>query len=129
MDERISVVAAYIKKDGRVLLTKRPLHKPRGGLWEFPGGKLEPGENPENALIREIKEELGIEIKVGEFLAEIDHDYPEIKIRLMCYVADIVKGEPCSLEGQKIAWVLPEDILDLKLAEADQKLWQKLKQL
>ncbi len=123
MKERILVVAAYIKRDEQLLLTKRPANKAQGGLWEFPGGKIEPGESPKNALIREIREELGIEIEVGDLLAEIEHDYPEVKIKLICYAAKIIEGEPRPLEGQKITWISPKDVINLELSEADQRLW------
>ncbi len=124
--KRLPVVAALIKKDGKILLARRPATKARGGLWEFPGGKIEPEERPEEALCREIKEELGIEIEVGPILAEVEHDYPEIKIRLLGYEGKIIHGTPAPLEGQKISWFRPEEISGLELAPADRKLWQKL---
>ncbi len=125
---RLSVVAALIQKEGKILLTRRPEGKARGGLWEFPGGKIEPKERPEEALYREIREELGVEIEVGRILAEVEHDYPEIKIRLLCYEGEILRGTPVPLEGQKISWFRPNDIASLELAPADRKLWQKLSQ-
>ncbi len=124
--KRLPVVAALIQKDGKILLARRPEGRARSGLWEFPGGKIEPEERPEEALYREIKEELGIEIKVGPILAEVEHDYPEIKIQLLCYEGEILRGTPVPLEGQKISWFRPNDIGNLELAPADRKLWQKL---
>ncbi|NPB09791.1 MAG: (deoxy)nucleoside triphosphate pyrophosphohydrolase [Thermodesulfobacteria bacterium] len=120
------VVSAFIQRDSRILLARRPEGKLRGGLWEFPGGKLEEGESPEEALRREIKEELGVEAEVGRLLAEVEHRYPEVYIRLLCYETAI-QGEPRPLEGQTLSWFLPHEIDDLPLAPADRKLWSVIK--
>ncbi|WP_022853028.1 (deoxy)nucleoside triphosphate pyrophosphohydrolase [Thermodesulfatator atlanticus] len=122
------VVAAFLKIDGKILLTKRPLNKKRGGLWEFPGGKLEAEESLSEALVREIKEELGLEIRPGEVLLSIDYDYPDVAIRLFLFSCDICAGEPHPLEGQKIGLFSPEDIERLLLAPADRLVWEKLKE-
>ncbi|AEH45721.1 NUDIX hydrolase [Thermodesulfatator indicus DSM 15286] len=124
---RFPVVAALLLKDGKVLLTQRPPGKIRAGFWEFPGGKLEKGETLEKALEREILEELGLKVAVGQKLAEVDFNYPEAAITLHCFRCEILSGTPQALEGQKIGLFLPSDIENLSLAPADKLLWQEIK--
>ena len=125
--KRFPVVAALITRGGKVFLARRPEGKLRGGLWEFPGGKLEEGEEPREALARELEEELGIKAKVGELLAEVEHDYPDVSIRLLCYACEILEGEPQPLEGQGLGWFSPAEVDKLELAPADRLLWQRLR--
>ncbi|OAG28634.1 (deoxy)nucleoside triphosphate pyrophosphohydrolase [Thermodesulfatator autotrophicus] len=125
--KRFPVVAACLLKDGKILLTQRPPGKIRGGFWEFPGGKQEEGETLEQALKREILEELGLKVSVGPKLAQVDFDYPEAAITLYCFSCEIVSGSPRALEGQKIGLFLPSEIEKLPLAPADKLLWEKLK--
>ena len=125
--KRFPVVAGVIVKEGRILLARRPKGKKRAGLWEFPGGKLEPQEGPEEALKRELREELGVEVSVLKRLAEVDFDYPEVPIRLMGYFCRLEEGEPRPLEGQGLGWFSPEEVEGLKLAPADILLWKEVK--
>ena len=121
------VVAAFIQnEEGLILLARRPQGKKRGGLWEFPGGKVEEGETLEEALAREIEEELGVRPKVGKLLATVEHQYPEVAIRLFCFQAWLPQ-EPRPLEGQELGWFKKEEVEALPLAPADQKLWALLK--
>ncbi len=122
----LPVVAAFIRRRGRILLAKRPEGKARGGLWEFPGGKVEEGEGLREALARELEEELGVAPWVGEVLAEVEYQYPEINIRLFCLEAGI-NGEPYPREGQELGWFAPKEIDHLSLAPADRILWSLLK--
>ncbi|WP_456431186.1 (deoxy)nucleoside triphosphate pyrophosphohydrolase [Thermosulfuriphilus sp.] len=130
MIKRTQVVAALILNEtkGTLLLCRRPEGKIRGGLWEFPGGKLEPGEDLETALFREIAEELGIEIEVKDLLSVVDHDYPEGRIRLYGFLARIRRGCPQALEGQSLAWVAPGEVGRLNLAPADRRLWEAIEE-
>ena len=117
---RVHVVAAVIRDGaGRVLLARRPPGGPHAGLWEFPGGKVEPGETPEAALAREILEELGVVVAVGARVAAVDHDYSHLSIRLCAYRCRVVRGEPRGADGQPVAWVRPRDLPAWPLPEAD----------
>ncbi len=128
MSEKPVLVVAGLLRDssGRILLSRRPAGKARAGLWEFPGGKVRPGERPEEALRRELREELGIEVEVEEELGRVIYAYPEITVELILFE---VKGEgvPRPLEGQEMAWFSQEEIEDLPLCPADQNLWRHLK--
>ncbi len=126
--KRFPVVAAFLQRDGKVFLAKRPEGKLRGGFWEFPGGKLEKGEAPQVALKRELFEELGIKVKVGNLLAKVKYDYPDVAIELLCYACEIIEGEPKPLEGQGLGWFGPAEIEKLRLAPADERLWRKIRQ-
>ncbi len=116
------VVAGAIERDGAYLLCRRPEHKARGGCWEFPGGKLEAGESVAAALVRELREELGIEIRAGESLACVEHAYPDLCICLTLLHAEIVCGEPQLLEHTELRWVKPAQALELELCPADRAL-------
>lgn len=116
----VEVVAAVIRDAaGRVLLAQRRPGGPHGDLWEFPGGKVEAGESPEEALAREIREELGVAIRVGERLTRVDHAYPHLHIRLSAYRARIREGTLRALHCQAFCWVAPERLLDRPMPEAD----------
>lgn len=116
----IEVVAALLRdRRGRILLTRRPEGKPLSGLWEFPGGKVEPGERPEEALARELFEELGIEVGGLLPLIAIRHPYPEGVVRLRLYEVEAFSGEPYGREGQEVAWFAPESLLKLPMPPAD----------
>ncbi len=108
---RIDVAAAVIRgADGRVLIARRPLDKHQGGLWEFPGGKIEPGETAEAALHRELHEELGIRVREARPLIRIRHDYPDKAVLLDVWEVGAFDGEPHGAEGQPLAWVRPRDL-------------------
>jgi 8-oxo-dGTP diphosphatase len=120
---RVVLVAAVAlaDADGRVLLSRRPEHKSLGGLWEFPGGKVEPGERPEVALIRELKEEIGIDVSESCLapLTFASHAYPEFHLLMPLYVCRRWKGSPHALEGQTLAWVKPLALRDYPMPPAD----------
>jgi 8-oxo-dGTP diphosphatase len=118
----VAVVCALIEDaKGRVLVAQRPAHKHLGGLWEFPGGKVEPGETSEAALRREIAEELGCEIEVGAALAAVRHEYAEVTIELMPFAARLAAGSPApeSREHQALRWVTAEELAALPMPAAD----------
>src|SRR5262249_42902657 len=109
----VTVVAAVLLDDvTRLLLSRRPLGKAFGGLWEFPGGKIEPGETPEAALVRELNEELGITISADtpEPLIFISHAYEASHLLMPVYVCRTWSGTPQPLEGQELAWVSPAEL-------------------
>ncbi len=118
--EPIRVVAAVIVRDGKVLACLRAPHKSLAGLWEFPGGKVEPGESDEIALAREIREELGIDITVGEFIAESVAPAGETMIHLNAYWAETTAdGGILSTDHDLLEWLSPKDFSDYEWAPAD----------
>jgi 8-oxo-dGTP diphosphatase len=117
----ITVSAAVIERDERFLLTRRAADTHLAGRWEFPGGKREPGETGEQALIREIREELGCEAVVGPLLLTTDHTYPDVRVRLEFYAATL-RGEPVPQLGQEMRWVPRSELVSLPLPEADADL-------
>ena len=121
----IEVVAAVIERDGLILITRRPPGAHLAGFWEFPGGKPLPGETAEEALCREIEEELGASISVGEMIERIDWQYPDKHVRLAFFRCR-VHGEPRPLEGQEMAWVAPADLARYEFPPADAALLEKL---
>ena len=115
----IPVAAAIIKKDNKYMIAKRSIHKHLGGFWEFPGGKIEVGESAEDCLVRELEEELSIEVKVLTFLAENYHDYGHLSIQLKAYLCTYIKGEILLVDHDEIKWVTLEQLINIKLAPAD----------
>lgn len=127
-DRKITdVVAALIWDGDRFLICQRPAHKARGLLWEFVGGKVEPGETREQALIRECREELDITLEVGELSMEVLHEYPDITVRLWLYHAAIAKGEPRLLEHNDLQWIHPSQIPQYDFCPADRDILIKLR--
>ena len=123
--DTIEVVAAVIERAGRVLITRRPPGVHLAGLWEFPGGKAALGETRHEALRREIREELGATVSVGEEIETVDWQYPDKRVCLVffrCTLAD----EPRPLEGQEMAWVRPEDLGGYEFPPADAALVSRL---
>ena len=112
---------ALIDQDGRVLLTQRPEGKSLAGLWEFPGGKVEPGETPEAALIRELREELGIDTWASCVapLTFASHTYPDFHLLMPLFVCRKWDGIARGVEGQTLAWVRPEKLRDYPMPAAD----------
>ena len=121
------VVAALIWDGDRFLICQRPKDKKRGLLWEFVGGKVEPGESKENALIRECREELAVEVSVKDIFMEVVHTYPDIEIRLTLYHAAIRQGEPQLLEHNAIAWITPAEIDNYDFCPADTEILNKIR--
>lgn len=115
---------ALVDADGRVLLSERPAGKQLAGLWEFPGGKVEPGESPEDTLVRELAEELGI-VTQHACLAPLtfaSHRYETFHLLMPLYVCRRFEGIPSGMEGQKIKWVRPRDMRDYPMPPADEPL-------
>ena len=123
---KAEVSAAMIERDGFVLLCRRSAGSSRPLKWEFPGGKLEPGETGQEALVREIKEELDCTVSVGESLCGVRFDYPDITIHMTLYRCRIVSGEPKPLEHDRILWVRLEDVPSFELCPADREMINKL---
>lgn len=121
------VVAALIWDGNRFLACQRPAHKARGLLWEFVGGKVEPGETKQQALIRECFEELAVQIRVGDIFMEVTHVYPDLTVHLTLYHAAIVSGTPQLLEHHDIRWITTDQIDDLDFCPADEEILAKLK--
>ncbi len=112
---------ALVNKNGEILLAQRPEGKKMAGLWEFPGGKVDDGETPEYALMRELEEELGIETRECCFspIAFASHSYEDFHLLMPVFVCRVWKGEIKPLEGQNLAWVKPQDMYDYPMPEAD----------
>ena len=116
----IEVVCGVIENsEGHILAGLRPMGKHLGGLWEFPGGKVECGESPESALVRELREELAVDIEVGSPLGPVIWNYNERMIRLRPYYCRILAGEPQALEHEQLYWCPPQDFNMLSWAAAD----------
>ena len=120
------MVAAVIERDGKILITRRPEGSHLAGLWEFPGGKPEPGETFADALRREIREELGALASVGERISTVEWEYPDKRVRLSFFRCGI-HGEPRPLEGQEMAWVTPADLARYEFPPADARLIEQLR--
>ena len=123
------VVAALIWQGDRFLACQRPANKTRALLWEFVGGKVEPGETQEQALIRECREELDIELAVGELFMEVVHEYPDLTVRLSLFNATIASGTPKKLEHNDLRWITVSEIDELEFCPADDEILERLKQL
>ena len=115
----VDVVAALIWRGEAFLICQRPAGKARGLLWEFAGGKVESGETPQQALVRECREELDIIVHVGEEFMQVTHAYPDITVRLTLFCAQIVSGEPRCLEHAALRWIRPEEIPQYDFCPAD----------
>lgn len=120
------VVAALIWENDRFLICQRPAHKARGLLWEFVGGKVDPGESKQQALIRECREELAVEVSVGDVFMEVLHEYPDLLVRLTLFNSSIVSGAPQMLEHNDIRWIKVEQIPDFAFCPADVDILKKL---
>ncbi|KTC86795.1 8-oxo-dGTP diphosphatase MutT [Legionella brunensis] len=121
-------VAVIFNKTGEVLITRRPLHAPHGGMWEFPGGKLENNEEPADALIREVKEEVGIDVVSHRFLGEITHSYGTKTVHLLVYSIKEFAGDASCLESQMdLCWVNVNKLSLYNFPEANVKIIELLK--
>ena len=125
----VEVVAALIWEGDKFMICQRPVHKARALLWEFVGGKVEPGETKEQALIRECQEELAITLSVGTVFMDVVHKYPDITIRLTLFNATIAKGIPKKLEHNDIQWITPEEIPNYNFCPADEEILKKIREL
>ena len=123
----VEVVAALIRDGKRVMACQRPAHKARGLLWEFVGGKVEPGESHEEALIRECREELDVEVTVGDVYMALTHVYPDLTVRLTLFNAQIAKGEPKMLEHNDIKWLGPGEIPMYEFCPADKDILAEIR--
>lgn len=123
----IDVAAALVFRDGRLLITRRPPGKHLAGLWEFPGGKLNPGESWERALVRELLEEVGIEVHPGPLYEEITHAYPGKTVRLRFFLCRAGPGQARPIECDAVAWVDREGLLQHEFPPADQRLLERLR--
>jgi A/G-specific adenine glycosylase len=122
----INVTAAVIRRRGRVLIARRPSRGLLGGLWEFPGGKQQPGETLPEALVREIQEELGTRIAVGEALGVYQHAYTHFKVTLTAFDCRLTGGEPQALEASELAWVKPEELANYPMGNIDRRISRDL---
>ena len=122
----MKVTAAVITENGKVLLARRKPGGAMGGRWEFPGGKIEPGETPEQSLERELREELAIQARIGEFLLSTSFEGDGVSLELLVYRAERIHGEPALLEHDEISWVSPRDLAGYDLADSDRKVVEEL---
>lgn len=120
------VTAALIWKDKRFMICKRPAHKARGLLWEFVGGKVEPGETKQQALVRECMEELGVTIDVGDEFMCVVHEYPDLTVELTVFNAVITEGEPQMLEHVDIKYIAPSEIEKYEFCPADEEILKEI---
>ena len=120
------VVAALIRENGRFLICRRPAHKARGMLWEFVGGKVEPGETKQQALIRECKEELAVTLSVDNVFMDVTHEYPDLTVHLTLFNAKILQGIPQKIEHNDIKWITHKEIPDYHFCPADEEILKKI---
>ena len=123
------VVAALIWEENRFLACQRPAHKARGLLWEFVGGKVEPGETKEQALIRECQEELAVTVAVQDVFMEVDHVYPDLTVHLTLFNASIAEGIPQKIEHNDLRWITVEEIDQYEFCPADEEILRRLKEV
>jgi ADP-ribose pyrophosphatase len=128
MTMTIDVVAAVIRREDTFLICQRPLTKKRGGMWEFPGGKVEAGETPAEALIRECREELDITVVPGRVLCENLFEYPDITIRLIAIQAELPDGEPRLLEHSDARWITANEAEGFVFCPADEPIVAALRE-
>jgi mutator protein MutT len=122
----IEVSAAVLRRDGRLLITRRPAGGHLAGLWEFPGGKRKEGESHEECLRRELREELGVEVSVGALLREVRHAYPEKTVRIRFFECRLPGGDPEPIGCPELRWVLPAELSSFEFPPADARLLEDL---
>ena len=120
------VVAALIWNNDKFMICQRPAHKARGLLWEFVGGKVEPGETKEEALIRECREELAVTLTVNNVFMDVIHEYPDLTVHLSLFNAVIAEGEPLKLEHEDIQWIAPSEISNYEFCPADKEILARI---
>jgi 8-oxo-dGTP diphosphatase len=121
------VVAGLIVRDGRLLITQRTQPPALAGKWEFPGGKIEEGEAPEVALARELREEIGVDVRVGRIWDVLFHRYPDFDLIMLVYACAIADGEPRAVDVGDLAWVLPVELPRWDILPADRPLVERLR--
>ena len=124
----LSIAAALIQRDGKYLIGQRPEHKPQGGYWEFAGGKVEPGESVQQALIRECREELDVLVQPVKLVLTTKYQYPDRQVTLHFWDAVLVKGTPRALAHQKLAWVALEELGQYSFCPANEEILTVLRQ-
>ena len=122
----MKVTAAVIEEKGRILIARRKPGRHMAGKWEFPGGKIEPGETPEESLARELMEELAIRARIAELLCSTHFEADGVSFELLVYRAERLEGEPMLIEHQEICWARPEDLALFDLADSDRKVARRL---
>ena len=122
----VEVVAALMWQGEKFMICQRPVSKARGLLWEFVGGKVEPGETKEQALIRECREELNVLLSVGDVFMDVVHEYPDLTVHLTLFNATIAEGEPQKLEHNDIQWITPNEIPNYEFCLADEEILEKI---
>ena len=122
----VEVVAALIWQGDKFMICQRPAHKARGLLWEFVGGKVEPGETKEQALIRECQEELAITLAVEDVFMDVTHEYPDLTVHLTLFNATIAVGEPQKLEHNEIQWITPSEMSNYEFCPADEEILARI---
>ena len=123
------VVAALIRQGEQFMICQRPAYKARGLLWEFVGGKVEPGEIKEQALIRECREELAVTLSVGDVFMDVVHEYPDLMVHLTLFNAIIAEGEPVKLEHNDIRWITPSEIPNYDFCPADVEILKRIREV
>lgn len=122
----IPVVAGFLKKDGKILVGQRPENNSLPGQWEFPGGKIEPGETPEQALVRELQEELGIDAEIGDLKLACTHSYGDVGILILFYEVLFWKGQPKAQHHMMLEWIHPEELKHRNIPEANRKILDRI---
>ena len=120
------VVAALIWQGNKFMICQCPANKARGLLWEFVGGKVEPGETKEQALIRECQEELAVTLSVDDVFMDVIHEYPDLTVHLTLFNATIAEGKPKKLEHSDIRWITPSEITNYEFCPADVEILKKI---
>ena len=123
----VEVVAALIWDKNKFMICQRPAHKARALLWEFVGGKVEPGETKEQALSRECQEELAVILSVGDVFMDVVHKYPDITVHLTLFNATIKEGIPQKLEHNAIRWIAPDEIPNYEFCPADEEILEEIR--
>ena len=119
-------VAALICQEDKFMICQRPSHEARGLLWEFVGGKVEPGETKEQALIHECQEELAVTLSIGDVFMDVVHEYPDITVHLTLFSASITEGVPQKLEHNDIKWIAPSEIFNYDFCPADKEILKRI---
>ena len=125
----VEVVAALIWQGEKFMICQRPAHKARGLIWEFGGGKVEPGETGEQALVRECHEELAVTLSVGDVFMDVVHEYPDLTVHLTLYHASIAEGVPQKLEHNDIRWITPREIPNYDFCPADVEILTRIREV